>query len=874
MLKRRINMQMKKPSTNPSLSQFGDTFRNGSEVLSKSTATVKKLIANNLKHHLLENDSKNNHTNKNHQSFSFYEGASQDFIPIKNIQDEMIITKDGRYLSVIEILPINFFQKSKDRKASIARSFSEIFQNKYVRWQLKILRESGDSFETINNIKKNCPKQINPSVKDSLNNYCMYLHQLAAKGSIVERFFFIWEYSGLDGVKSREENEIAQAMRIEKASIIQSLHDCGNVCLSHKDENLFISEFLYMYFNRNTRKKESIYERYSRISEDFRKFKLMTGIEKELTYSDLIAPKGLYFINKNYVMEDGLYYGYIGFSSNSWPTEVYTGWLNRFNYGADVDMDIIGKFVPPNISMALLTQYQNATHADVSALYRKGRTEKADLKLAKYQNVKDVIDNMNAGADVYDVCIILTVRATSPNELHSHIREICHDLKRKCHIQPDSCYLCCEDYFRLCMPFLYTSPTFSRLKHNVLSTKLGCFYPFTSLTINDPNGFVLGVTEANQTLSPDNFNTNYYVNANMLILGTTGAGKTYTEELIGHRAFLNGKRCFYIIPKKGYQYKRGCSIVDGLYVQLVPGSKHCINLMEIRPEGKIDLSQIDDDTIVLNESLLAKKITNILLWINVQLDTPMTSSVYAQLNKILISLYASFGITDNNDSIFADVNKTSLKKMPILSDFYAAIPNESLYENIKLVLDTWISGSCKNMNGQTNVDLNNPYIVFDCDEDIIGDRLLPAFLLIAFEMVYSVVKSSTTTRDIIFLDEVWKMMTNLECAKLVYNMIKIIRGYLGSAILATQEMNDFLRGMQEYGESVLNNTALVILLRMNENDLNRVAGTYKLSSDECEKILKFRHGDALVVSNGDKIKAHIIPSKREDDAFKDNTVVA
>lgn len=75
--------------------------------------------------------------------------------------------------------------------------------------------------------------------------------------------------------------------------------------------------------------------------------------------------------------------------------------------------------------------------------------------------------------------------------------------------------------------------------------------------------------------------------------------------------------------------------------------------------------------------------------------------------------------TDNNDSIFADVNKTSLKKMPILSDFYAAIPNESLYENIKLVLDTWISGSCKNMNGQTNVDLNNPYIVFDCDEDML-----------------------------------------------------------------------------------------------------------------------------------------------------------
>lgn len=41
------------------------------------------------------------------------------------------------------------------------------------------------------------------------------------------------------------------------------------------------------------------------------------------------------------------------------------------------------------------------------------------------------------------------------------------------------------------------------------------------------------------------------------------------------------------------------------------------------------------------------------------------------------TIWNIYTTTDNNDSIFADVNKTSLKKMPILSDFYAAIPNES-----------------------------------------------------------------------------------------------------------------------------------------------------------------------------------------------------
>ena len=92
----------------------------------------------------------------------------------------------------------------------------------------------------------------------------------------------------------------------------------------------------------------------------------------------------------------------------------------------------------------------------------------------------------------------------------------------------------------------------------------------------------------------------------MLIMGVAGAGKTFTEQLIGRRMFLNGTRCFFLIPKKGHEYLPGCESVDGTYIKLRPGSTDCINIMEIRPEGEIDRSVLNDDAIVSNDNLLAK----------------------------------------------------------------------------------------------------------------------------------------------------------------------------------------------------------------------------------------------------------------------------
>lgn len=839
---------------------------------------AKTALANKLKHHIPEfqnssPDESEQHRKKPLKDFKYYEGSSQDYIPIRNIQDGMIITRDGRYIGVIEILPINFYQKSIGKKKSILNSFGEIFRNQHTKWGLKIMNDPGDSIELIANIRKNCPNQDDPKIKKSLEDYIQFLNQLGKAGSVAQRFFYLWEYSGLDGRKSRDPEEIAQTMWENKQALISSLQNCDNICLVHEDENVFLTDFLYTFFNRKTHISESIYDRYTRLSNDFNTFHQLTGIEKELKYSDLIAPKGMNLTNRHYITMDGQYYGFIGLSSESWPVyDIPLGWLNRFNYGAMVDIDVIGKRIPQQASIIALEQYNRLTADNARMLYRKGKANKADKKANKFQNVNDVLQHMNCGDDLYDVSIVITVRADSPKNLSATIRMIEYDLKHKCKIDPDSCYLCCEDYLRLTMPFLYITPAFTRIKHNVVSSKLSCFYPFTSSTISHPNGLVLGLTENNAVLSIDNFNTDFYENAHMMILGTTGAGKTFVEQIIGKRSFLNGRRCFFIIPKKGYEYERGCHLSNGSYVQLMPGSNDCINILEIRPEGMLDLTKIKDDTIVSHESLLAKKISSIIVWLQLLLGKEeLDSKQYNRLNQILYELYFKFGITDDNNSIYVNQSEKTLKKMPILSDLYELIKEDSSLESIKEALIPFINGSCRNMNGQTNVDLNNQYIAFDCNEDIIGEKLLPAFLYIAFDFVYSVVKAMPYIQDVIFLDELWKMLLTEDCAKQVHNMIKLVRGYNGGVIVATQELKDLLGRMREFGESILNNSAVTLFLKMKPKDLELVRTNYNLSTDECNMISKFKRGEGLLISNGDKIKVRLKPSRLEKQTLSDST---
>ena len=387
----------------------------------------------------------------------------------------------------------------------------------------------------------------------------------------------------------------------------------------------------------------------------------------------------------------------------------------------------------------------------------------------------------------------------------------------------------------------------------------------------DQGGFVLGQNlQTGSVVAINPFNTHTYKNANIVIAGTSGSGKTFTELLMGRRAFLSGLGTYYILPVKGEEYRDAVLSLNGQYIMLQPGSKACINIMEIRPENAFitDGTESGQEKNEQSRPLLAKKIQSLSVFIELLQssgDAPLTSSEKNKLNALLMEVYGQFGINNDNNSIYDEDG--NLKQMPTLSMLYYALLEDTELKRLATLLIPFVQGSCRNLDGQTNVNLKNRCIAFDVNEDNIGKDLLPALMYIAFDCVYDLVKGDKDNFDMIFLDEVWKMMTNKACAEQVKSLVKLIRGYGGGVIMATQDLYDFTNDPGGFGVAVLNNTKIKLILQLEHEEVGRVAELMKLTPNDKANIVQFSRGSGMLLSNNVKILVRMVATDLETKTF-------
>lgn len=101
-------------------------------------------------------------------------------------------------------------------------------------------------------------------------------------------------------------------------------------------------------------------------------------------------------------------------------------------------------------------------------------------------------------------------------------------------------------------------------------------------------------------------------NANLVLLGTSGAGKTFTMQLLALRMRMRGIQCFIIAPIKGHEFRRACDRIGGEFIRIAPGSPHCINIMEIRHTLSPEMELLDGIDYSEMDSLLARKIQQLM----------------------------------------------------------------------------------------------------------------------------------------------------------------------------------------------------------------------------------------------------------------------
>ena len=797
---------------------------------------------------------------------------TQDFIPIKNLEHGIIETTDGRYIKILEIEPINFMLRSEEEQYEIICSFASWLKISPVHLQFKSITRKADSDKHIAMLRKETETEESEQCKKLSEGYIRLIKDVGSREALTRRFFLIFRYEELRRNENSDYGQICSTLLTAEQNARAYFMQCGNNILQPKDPDEATAEILYMFFNRRSCVEEPFHSRVDRIVLDTMAAKnKVIGIDPvpHIRMALFIAPRGIDLTHRNYIIMDGLYYSFLYIKGNGYPNKVRAGWMSSLiNAGEGIDVDVFlrrenrSKTIDKVAQRIRLNRTKLKSMQDTSTDYE----ELAGSIQAGYF-IKQGIANYNE--DLFYLSVFVTVSAQTYEELMWRKQQMT-DMLKSMDMYVSDCSFQQEDALRTVMPFLQISPKLEKKsKRNVLTSGAASTYMFTSFEMSDDTGVLLGINRHNNSLCiVDLFDTKKNKNANLNLLGTSGAGKTFTMQLLALRMRMRGIQCYIIAPIKGHEFRRACNRIGGQFIKIAPGSPHCINIMEIRHTISPEMELIDELDYSEMDSILAQKIQQLMIFFSL-LIPDMTNEEEQMLDEALIRTYGKFGITHDNDSVYEDRNAVppKMKTMPILGDLHEELQKNEMTKRIAVIVSRFVTGSAQSFNQQTNVDLSNKYIVLDLSE--LKGKLLPVGMMIALDYVWDKIKSDRTKKKAIMIDEIWQLIgagSNRMAAEFCLEIFKVIRGFGGAAISATQDLSDFF-GLEDgrYGRAIINNSKNKIILNLEPDEAEFVRDTLKLTKTEIRSITRFERGEALICSNNSKVPVIIKASKEEQE---------
>ena len=781
-------------------------------------------------------------------------------------------TTDGRYIKILEIEPINFMLRSSEEQFNILSSFASWLKISPMKLQFKSITRKADSDKHIAMLRQEMASEDNEQCKTLSEDYIRLIKDVGSREALTRRFFLIYQYEAIGRNESDDYSKIYSMLMTAEQNARAYFLQCGNNILQPKNPDLATAEILYMFFNRRSCVDEPFSDRANRVVVDAMAAKnRVIGVDPvpHIPISHFIAPRGLDLTHHNFIIMDGRYYCFLFIKANGYPNTVRGGWMSSLiNAGEGIDIDV-----------HLSRENRSKTIDKVAQRIRLNRTKLKGMQdtSTDYEELANSIQSgyyikngiANHNEDLFYMSVFVTISAKTYEELLWRKQQMI-DMLKSMDMYLSECRFQQEEALRSVMPFLQVSPKLlKKSQRNVLTSGAASTYMFTSFEMSDDSGVLLGVNRHNNSLCiVDLFNTKINKNANLTMCGTSGAGKTFTLQLLALRMRMRGILCYIIAPIKGHEFKRACSKIGGEFIKIAPGSPHCINVMEIRHTISPEMELIDEVDYNDMDSMLARKIQQLMIFFSL-LIPDMTNEEEQMLDEALIKTYNEFGITHDNNSLYADssVFPPKLKKMPILGDLHKHLLENPMTARVAAIVSRFVTGSAQSFNRQTNVDLTNKYIVLDLSE--LKGKLLPVGMMIALDYVWDNIKADRTKKKAIMIDEIWQLIgasSNKMAAEFCLEIFKVIRGYGGAAIAATQDLSDFFSlDDGKYGRAIINNSKNKIILNLEQDEAQYVKDVLKLTRTEVRSITQYERGEALIHSNNNKVPVVIKASKQEQE---------
>jgi len=295
-----------------------------------------------------------------------------------------------------------------------------------------------------------------------------------------------------------------------------------------------------------------------------------------------------------------------------------------------------------------------------------------------------------------------------------------------------------------------------------------------------------------------------------------------------------------IDPEREYQYLSDA--VGGTYVNISLNSESKINPFDLpKPEEGAETGDILRSAIITLKGLIRIMIGEI------------SHAEDSVLDQALLETYAKKDITPETDL-------RKVNEMPLMSDLQEILNGMQGGAELSERLNKFTSGTFSGLfNNPTNVQVDNQLIVFSVRD--LEDELRPMAIYTIINYIWNKVRSKMKKR-ILVIDEAWWLMQHEDSAKFIFALVKRCRKYYLGVTTITQDVNDFLSS--PYGQAILNNTALYLLMKQSPSAVDLIAETFKLTQGEKYLLLESGVGEGIFFAGQKHAAIKIVASYTED----------
>lgn len=488
----------------------------------------------------------------------------------------------------------------------------------------------------------------------------------------------------------------------------------------------------------------------------------------------------------------------------------------------------IKEYPPTTEELALFSQLADRNNVTVRLYSRivESFEERKIIQNATRRNKlhtgsDDVLENITAEGNLEDVvtlianlrnnkepllhlAVYIELKADSMDKLREIQSDITMELTRS-KMTVDRLTLRQKEGFLSVLPVGYN--VFREQFERVLpASSVANLYPFNYSGKTDPKGLFIG---------RDKYGTNILVdfdrraedktNANCLILGNSGQGKSFLLKLILTNLRESGKRVISLDPEA--EYEELTKALGGCYIDFMSG-RYIINPLEPKSLGDFD----DDDDFDEDTPNAFRKVTRLSQHIAYLKDffrayKDFSDEELDTLEIIITKMYKNFGITD-----YTDFSRLKATDYPIMEDLYSLLETEykGYQKNIKNIykeetlqsLCLGLNSMCvgtesKYFNGHTNI-VDDTFLCFGVKGLLdTNKRLKDAMLFNVLSYMTNELLGKGNT--VAAIDELYLFLTNMTAIEYIRNASKRVRKKESAVILASQNIEDFmLEGIKEY----------------------------------------------------------------------------